>query len=328
MKAVVLPKYGSPDVLQLQEVEKPTPKEHEVLVKVHATAVNDYDWGLVRGKPYLYRLMYGLLKPKNQIPGMELSGVVEALGKNVESFRIGDAVYGDVSAYGFGSFAEYSCVNEKALILKPNEMSFAEAAATPHAAMLALQGLVDVGKIQKGQKVLINGAGGGVGTFALQIAKLYGAAVTGVDTGAKLELMKSLGFDYVIDYQEEDFTDNGLRYDLILDAKTNRPTHHYLRSLRSGGRYVTVGGDLTRLFQVFVLKRWFAVFSKKAVHIVNLKPNKDLEYINELFRASKIKPVIDGPFTLKEVSRAVGYFGEGKHKGKIVVTVRAEHYST
>ncbi|MBT8293382.1 MAG: NAD(P)-dependent alcohol dehydrogenase [Eudoraea sp.] len=319
MKALVFTKYGSPEVLQLKEIEKPTPKENEVLVEIHATAVNDYDWSMIRGKPYLYRLLFGLLKPKHQIPGMELSGTIVALGTNAELFKVGDAVYGDISTYGFGGFAEYVCINEKALVNKPDKMSFEEATAIPHASALALQGLVDTGDIKKGQKVLINGAGGGMGTFGLQIAKLYDAEVTGVDTGDKLKMMTEIGFDHIIDYKKEDFTKNGQTYDLILDAKTTRSTFDYLRALSSKGKYVTVGGYLNRLFPMFLLKPWISIFSKKRIHIVALKPNKDLNYISELFEAGKIRPIIDGPFNLSELPEAIQYFGEGRHQGKVVI---------
>ena len=321
VKAIVCTKYGRPEDLQLKEVTKPNPKKNEVLVKIHNTTVNDYDWSSVRGKPYLYRLLFGIVKPKRQIPGMELAGVIEDLGANANSFKVGDEVYGDISGYGFGSFAEYICINEKALSLKPRKMSFEEAASIPHASMLAVQGLIDIGKIQTEQKILINGAGGGVGTFGLQIAKLYNAEVSGVDTGDKLEMMKSIGFDHIIDFKKEDFTKNGQCYDLILDAKTNRTTFDYLRSLCPNGKYVTVGGYITRLLQVLILKPWISIFSKKSVHLVALKPNKDLKYINELFQAGKIKPVIDGPFKLSEVPKALRYFGDGKHKGKVVITL-------
>jgi len=319
MRALILKKYGSPEVLQLREIANPTPRENEVLVKIHATAVNDYDWSLIRGKPYLYRLLFGILKPKHQIPGMELAGTIEALGPNANSFKIGDAVYGDISQYCFGSFAEYTCINEKALTLKPAKMSFEEAAAIPHAAMLAVQGLLDIGQLQKGQKILINGAGGGVGTLGLQIAKLYDAEVTGVDTGDKLKMMKEFGFDHIIDYKKEDFTNNKQRYDLILDAKTTRSTFRYLKALNPDGKYVTVGGYLIRLIQVLILKPWISVFSDKRVHMVALKPNKQLEYINEIFDAGKIRPVIDGPYELSEIPGLIQYFGEGKHSGKVVI---------
>lgn len=321
MKAIVFTKYGAPDVLQLKEMPKPSPGEEEVLVKIHATAVNDYDWSMVRGKPYLYRLMFGLWKPKKQIPGMELSGTVEAVGKNVRAFQVGDAVFGDISEYGFGSFAEYLCIHEKALVLKPAAMSFEEAAAIPHASLLAHQGLVEIGKIQKGQQILINGAGGGVGTFGLQLAKLYDAEVTGVDTGNKLGMMQSIGFDHVIDYKKEDFTKNGQRYDLILDAKTNRSIFSYARSLKPNGTYVTVGGYLSSLLQLLMLKPLLSASSEKRFHILALKPNKDIAYINELFEAGKLKTVIDGPYTLSQTPEAVQYFGEGKHQGKVVISV-------
>lgn len=325
MKAAVFTKYGSPNVLQIKEVEKPSPKENEVLIKIFATAVNDYDWSMVRGKPYLYRLMYGILKPKRQIPGMELSGVIEALGANATLFKVGDAVYGDISNYGFGSFAEFISIDEKALISKPDKMSFEQAAATSHASMLAVQALIDIGKVQKEQKILINGAGGGFGLFALQLAKLYNTEVTGVDSGDKLDMMKDMGFDHIIDYKKEDFSKNGNLYDLILDAKTNRSTFDYLKVLKPKGKYVTVGGEIIRLLQMFILKKLISLFSKKSVNIVALKPNKDLDYINKLFEDGKVKPFIDGPYKLEELPNAVTYFGEGKHKGKVVISLLNEN---
>ncbi|WP_255518180.1 NAD(P)-dependent alcohol dehydrogenase [Fulvivirga sp. M361] len=321
MKAIVCTKYGSPATLQIKELAKPVPQKNEVLVKIHATAINDYDWSMVRGKPYLYRLMFGLFSPKKQIPGMELAGKVEAVGAGATSFKPGDLVYGDISDYGFGSFAEYICIHEKALAPKPDKMTFEEAASIPHASLLAVQGLIDVGEILQGQKVLINGAGGGMGIFGFQIARLYGAEVTGVDTGDKLNRMKSIGFDHIVDYKKEDFTKNGQRYDLILDAKTNRQTFAYLRSLKPQGKYVTVGGYLTNLLQLFFLKRWVSLFSNKSMHIVALKPNKDLTYVSKLFEGGKVKPVIDGPYALDEVPQILQYFGDGKHTGKVVISL-------
>jgi NADPH:quinone reductase-like Zn-dependent oxidoreductase len=317
VKAVVFKKYGPTENLRLEDLPKPDPKENELMVRVHATSVNDFDWSLVRGKPYLYRLLFGVFKPKIIIPGVELSGTVEGLGKNVNSFKLGDAVYGDISQYGWGTFAEYICVNENAVRLKPNTMTFEEAASLPHASMLAFQGLIDVGKIKKGQRILINGAGGGVGTLALQLAKLYDSEVTGVDTGEKLLMMKSIGFDHMIDYKEADFTKNGQRYDLVLDAKTTRSPSAYQRSLTPDGTYVTIGGDPTRLLQIALSRG----FGKKNMHIVALKPNRDLAFINELFEAGKIKPVIDGPYRLEEAARVIQYFGEGKHQGKVVISI-------
>ncbi|MCB9292109.1 MAG: NAD(P)-dependent alcohol dehydrogenase [Lewinellaceae bacterium] len=322
MKALVFKKYGAPsEVLRLEERPRPVPAAHEVLVKVHATAVNDYDWSMVRGQPYLYRLLFGLRKPSRQVPGMEVSGTVEALGKNVSALEVGDAVYGDISEYSFGTFAEYACVHEKALARKPAGMSFEEAAAIPHASLLAYQGLAGMGGIQQGQQVLINGAGGGVGAFGLQLAKLYDAEVTGVDAGEKLERMKSAGFDHVIDYKKEDFTRNGRRYDLILDAKTARPPLAYTRSLKPGGKYVTVGGTPARLLQLLAWKPWIAAFTSKSVHILALKPNQGLEHIGELFEAGRIRAVIDGPYALSQGAEALRRFGEGKHYGKVVIAL-------
>lgn len=319
MKAIVLTAYGLPiERLQLKELPKPAPGPNEVLIRVHAAAVNDYDWSMARGRPYPYRLLFGLWKPKRPVPGMEVSGTVEARGERATAFEVGDAVYGDISDYGFGSFAEYLCIDERGVVRKPAAMSFAEAAATPHAALLAYQGLVELGKIQRGQRVLINGAGGGVGTFGLQLAKRYDAEVTGVDTGAKLEMMKGLGFDHVLDYREADFTKTGERYDLILDAKTNRAPGAYARALRPGGAYVTVGGKLGRLLQLLLMKRWF---KGKRLELLALKPNRQLVRINELFEAGHLKPVIDGPYPLREAPRAVQYFGEGKHYGKVVIAL-------
>ena len=269
----------------------------------------------------MYRLMFGITKPKKKIPGMELSGVVEGLGDNARKFKTGDAVYGDISEYGFGAFAEYVCINEEALVHKPSQMSFAEAASISHASMLAVQGLIDIGKIQKNQKVLINGAGGGVGTFGLNIAKLYQAEVTGVDTKDKLKSMSSIGFDQVIDYKKNDFTQNGQHYDLILDTKTNRSPFNYIRSLSEHGKYVTVGGDLNRMLQVVLLKPLILKFYKKSMAVVGLKANKDLQYINELYESGKIKPLIDGPYKLSETPELIQYFGEGKHRGKVIISM-------
>ncbi len=320
MKAVVAKKYGPPEkVLAVCEVPKPSPKEKEVLIKIHATAINDYDWGAVTGKPYLYRLLFGLTKPKHPIAGMELSGVVEEVGAGVEKLKSGDAVYGDISAHGFGSFAEYICVPENAVMKKPGNMSFEDATAIPHASMLALQALRDKAKIRQGEKVLINGAGGGVGMFGLQLAKLYNCEVTGVDAGEKLDMMKSIGFDQVIDYKKENFTKSGLQYDLILDCKSNQSPSSYLRSLKTKGRYITVGGEIPALIKILFMGKAFSLFSSKKLQILSLKPNNGLEYISELFAQGKIRCIIDGPYTIEDIPKLIRYFAEGKHKGKVVV---------
>ena len=325
MKAIVLSKYGSPDVLELQEVDKPIPKENEVLIKVHAASVNDWDWGLLRGEPLMLRPIYGLFKPKYEILGVDVSGEVKAVGENVTKFKPGDNVYGDLSESGFGGFAEFVCSPEGALTLKPGSMTFEQAASIPHAMALALQGLVDIGKIKEGQKVLINGAGGGVGTFGVQIAKLYGVEITGVDSAEKLDVMRSVGFDHVIDYKAEDFTKNGQGYDLILDVKTNRSPFDYARALKPKGTYVTVGGTMGRLLQALILAPSISLFSKKNIRVLGLKPNKDMAYVNELFEQGKIQCVIDGPYKLSEVPKAIQYFGAGKHTGKVVISVEYDN---
>jgi len=322
MKAIVFERYGSPEVMQLKEVQKPVAKDDEILIKVHAASVNDWDWGLVRGRPFIIRMIFGaFLKPKIKIAGTDVAGIVEGVGKQVKNFKSGDEVYGDISECGFGSFAEYVCVKENALILKPAKISFEEAAATPHAAMLAVQALIDEGKIKQGQKILINGAGGGVGTFGIQIAKMHDVEVTGVDSEDKLAMLTSLGFDHVIDYKKEDFTQNGEQYDLILDVKTNRSISAYTNSLKVNGRYITVGGDLSKLLQIALLGKWISIVKKRHLKVLSLKPNKNMAYINQLFEKNQLRAVIDGLYALKDVPDTLQYFGEGKHKGKIVITI-------
>ena len=319
MKAVKLNTYGLPEALRIEEIEQPVPKPDEILIRVHSTAVNDYDWAMVRGKPYLYRLLFGVFKPRSAVPGMEMSGIIVSTGDNVTDYKVGDAVYGDTSEFGFGTYAEYVCVNQRAVIGKPAKMSFEEAASISHAAMLAMQGLFDHGKMTKGQKILINGAGGGVGTIGLQLCKLYDNEVTGVDTGPKLDMMRSIGFDHIVDYKKEDFTKNGLQYDLILDAKTNRSFIKYVRCLKPNGCYATVGGLLARLLQVLIMGPIVHLFTGKRLKMVALRPNKDLAYINQLYDEGKIKCVIDGPYPMEQVAEALRYFGEGKHKGKVIL---------
>jgi len=319
MKAIVYHKYGTPDVLKLEEVDKPVPGDDEVLIKVHAASLNDWDSGLLHGD-FINRMLNGLRKPKRKILGSDIAGRIEELGKNIKRFKPGDEVYGDLSGQ-WGGFAEYVCTRENFVALKPKAMSFVEAAAIPQAAMLAVQGLIDKGKIQAGQKLLINGAGGGVGTFGIQIAKLYGVEVTGVDNTGKLDMLRSMGFDHVIDYTKEDFTKNGKCYDLILDVKTNRSMFSYARALNRNGVYVTVGGSVARLLQALLLAPLVRLFQKKYIRIVALKQNKDLAYINELFEAGKLKPMIDGPYRLDQVPEAFRLFDKAAHKGKVVITI-------
>ena len=324
MKAYSIKSYGEPNkVLRLLEIEKPDPKNTEVLVKVHATTINDYDWSIITGKPLAYRLIFGIFRPRKKlmVPGMEVAGIVHQVGSNATKFKVGHAVYGDISNHGFGSFAEFLCIDEKALAPKPNGMSFEEAASIPHAAMLALQGLRDVGQIKEGQKVLINGGGGGVGSFGLQLAKLYKAEVTGVDTGEKLKAMKALGFDKVLDYKTVDFTKGDQQYDLILDCKTNRSLWKFLKVLEPEGRYVSIGGSSGKLLQLFYMGPILKLFSKKRMHMVMLKTNKGLEYINKLHEKNKIHCIIDGPYPFDKIPWAVQRFGDALHHGKIVISV-------
>ncbi|KPM47997.1 NAD(P)-dependent alcohol dehydrogenase [Jiulongibacter sediminis] len=317
MKAVLAKTYRKPEELEISEIPVPSPKENEVIVKVKATTINDWDWALVRGKPMVYRLLYGLFKPKKPIPGMELSGIVRSVGSEVTSFKEGDEVFGDTSQYGWGTFAEYACVNEKSLLLKPEKMSFEDAAAMPHASLLAWQSLVDIGKVSEGMKILVNGAGGGMGTFGLQIAKTFNCQVTGVDSGAKLEMMKALGFDEVIDYQKEDFTQKGVLYDLIIDAKTTRSPSSYIKCLKPGGKYITVGGSPLNLIRLLLSK----IIYKDRINILGLVPNKGLDIIVDLYLEGKIKTQLDGPYPFEKIPELIRYFGEARHKGKIVVKV-------
>jgi len=319
MKAIVYHNYGSPDVLRLEDIQSPIPGDDEVLVKVHAVSINSWDWDMLTGKPFEYRFFSGLLKPKNtKIHGCDIAGQVEAAGKNVKQFRVGDEVFGDLSEGGWGAFAEYACACENQLILKPSSMTFEEAACLSHGGNLAVQGLIDFGRIKSGQKVLINGGCGSTGTLAIQIAKIFDVEVTGVDRTEKLDMMRTLGADHVIDYTKEDFTKNGRRYDLIFDVKTTRSIFDYKRALCPNGTYVTVGGRTSRILQLLLLKR---LSPKHRMHMVGYKANKDLNYLVELFEAGKLKPVIDKSFPLEETADAFRYFGEGRFKGKIVITL-------
>ena len=319
MKAIVYQEYGSPDVLQLKEVEKPTPKDNEVLVKAHAASVNYADWAFVRGKPFLVRLMgAGLLKPKNTILGADIAGRVEAVGRNVKQFQPGDEVFGDISECGFGGFAEYVSVPENALALKPTNMTFEEAAAVPQAATTALQGLRDKEQIQPGQKILINGASGGIGTFAVQIAKSFGAEVTGVCSTTNLELVKSLGADKVIDYTQEDFTKSGQTYDVIFDPVNKSSFSRCKSSLKQRGVYLATYPSLAIILQML----WTSMIgSKKAIFAVGPEKAEDLIFLKELIEAGKIKSVIDRRYPLEQTAEAHRYVDKGHKKGNVVITV-------
>lgn len=321
MKAIVYTKYGSSDVLQLQEVEKPTPKDNEVMLKVHAASVNPLDWHFMRGKPYVMRLQSGLRSPKKSALGVDVAGQVEAVGKDVTEFQPGDNVFGACN----GSFAEYVCASEKSLVKKPTHLTFEQVAAVPIAAFTALQGLRNQGQIQPGQKVLINGAAGGVGTFAVQIAKSFGAIVTGVCSTRNVSMVCSIGADHVIDYTQEDFTQSGLHYDLIFDAVGNRSLSDCRRVLSSSGTLVIVGGPdkgrllgpLARSIHGLVLSRFV---SQRMVMLMAAWSKDDLFEIQQLLDDGKVTPVIDRTYTLSEVPEAIRYLEKGHAQGKVVIT--------
>jgi len=321
MKAVVYTKYGSPDVLQIKDVEKPAPGENEVLIKIHAASVNAYDWHFLTADIFLLRLMGGgLLKPKYTRLGADIAGRVEAVGKNAKQFQPGDEVYGMVK----GGFAEYACALEDRLAMKPSNLSFEEAAAVPMAAVTALQGLRDEGRIQAGQKVLINGASGGVGTFALQITKSFGAEVTAVCSTRNVDQARSLGADHVIDYTKEDFTQSqgGQQYDLILAANGYHPLSAYKRALTPKGIYVMAGGSKAQIFQAILMGSWMSETGGRKMGGVSAKRSqKDLVILKELLETGKVVPVIDRRYPLLDAAEALRYLGEGHARGKVVITM-------
>jgi NADPH:quinone reductase-like Zn-dependent oxidoreductase len=323
MKAIVQTEYGSPDVLSLQEVDKPVVTANGVLVKVRATSVNAGDWHLMRGDPFLSRLMFGgILKPKFKTLGMDVAGIVEVVGKDVTEFQVGDEVFGDLSECGFGTFAEYVCATEATLVLKPANTSFEQAATVPGAALTALQGLRDCGQIRSGQKVLINGASGGVGSFAVQIAKALGAEVTAVCSTNKMEMMRSIGADQIIDYNQTDITKNGQQYDLIIDAAAYRSVFDYRPILKAEGTYVLIGGSISRLFQVLLFGSVISRIMGRKLKCLMVKPNRsDLVILKDLIEAGKIVPFIDRTYNLSEVPTAIRHIEQRQVRGKVAISV-------
>jgi NADPH:quinone reductase-like Zn-dependent oxidoreductase len=324
MRAIVQYEYGPPDVLRMAEVAKPVAQDNEVLVRVHATAVHAGDWHLMRGEPWLVRLMFGgLLKPKIKILGCDVAGRVEAVGKAVTQFQVGDEVFGEVSAHGFGGFAEYVSVPAEALALKPANASFEEAATVPTSGLAALHGLRDEGHTQPGQKVLINGAASGVGSFAVQIAKAFGAEVTGVCGPQKVAMVRALGADHVIDYSQADYTQNKQSYDLIVDVAAYRSVLDCQQALTPTGTYVLVGGSIARLFiTMLFLGPWISKTSSRTVRVLSSKPNqKDLKVLRDLLEARKIVPFIDRTYSLSEVPDAIRYLEQRQVKGKVAIRV-------
>jgi NADPH:quinone reductase-like Zn-dependent oxidoreductase len=320
MKAIVYYEYGSPDVLQLKDVEKPAPKDDEVLIKIYAASVNKYDWHFLTADIFLIRFMGGgFLKPKNTRLGADIAGRVEAVGRNVKQFQPGDEVFGDI---GHSGFAEYACAPENVLTLKPSNLSFEEAAAIPMAALTALQGLRDTGQIQAGQKVLINGASGGVGTYAVQIAKLFGAEVTAVCSTRNLEMARLIGADHVIDYTREDFTRNGQQYDLIFAANGYHSLFAYKRALTPKGIYVMAGGSTAQIFQAMLMGSRMSETGGRQLRAGMAKRDQnDLACLKELVEAGKVVPVMDRCYPLSEAAEALRYLGAGHARGKVVITM-------
>jgi len=317
MQAVVQRRYGSPDVLEPTELGTPAPREDEVLVRVHAASINEWDWGRLHGTPLVNRALFGLFRPrrKHRILGCDISGRVESVGSEVGTLRPGDEVFGDLSGSGWGGFAEYVCAREAVLAIKSPRMSFEEAAAVPQAGLLALQGLRK-GRIKPGQQVLINGAGGGVGTFAIPLAKSMDTEVTGVDSAEKFEVMRTVGADHVVDYKEDDFTRTGLTYDLILEVMGRRSLSDYRRALKPNGTCILVGGSTSVILRAMAL----GSFGTQKIQLLLHKPDvNDLRRMNELYEEGAYAPIIDRSYDLPELAEAFRYYESGHHKGKLVV---------
>jgi NADPH:quinone reductase-like Zn-dependent oxidoreductase len=324
MKAIVYTKYGTPEVLQLKEVDKTVPKENEVLIKVIASSVNEWDNGLIGGKGLLTRLLGGLFKPKNKILGADVAGIIETVGSNIKNFKPGDEVFGDIAGAGFGAFAEYVCTPEKMLAKKSPKMSFEQAAALPQAGLLAMQGIRFKKPLQAGQHLLINGAGGGVGPVALQYAKSIGATVTCVDKEEKFEILRSLGADELIDYRKTDYTKTGMQYDYILDVTARRSVHDYKRALKPNGVFAMIGGSMGwLLFQMMLIQPLLSKFTNKKLGIMGYHVNREgLDELTSLYEKGIIKPVIDKSFPLEKTTDAFRYYEQGGFKGKIVITMQ------
>lgn len=322
MKAIWYSQYGTPDVLQLIEVIKPTPKENEVLIKVVASSLNEWDNGLLRGDVWLTRLLGGLFKPKNKILGADVAGIIEAVGSNIKNFKPGDEVFGDIAGAGFGGFAEYVSVPEKMLAKKTPKMSFEQTAALPQAGLLAIQGLRYKIPLQAGQHLLINGAGGGVGPIALQYAKSIGATITCVDKKEKFDMLQSYGADELIDYRKADYTKAGKQYDYILDVITRKRTADYKRALKPGGVFAMIGGSMGGLlFQMMLIQPLLSKFRKKKLGIMGYRVNREgLDELSRFFEEGKISPVIDRCFPLAATADAFRYYEQGIFTGKIIIS--------
>lgn len=324
VKALVLKKYGSPQNLNIMEVNKPVVTKDEVLVKVKAVSINDWDLGIISGRPFVNRLVAGLFRPKMQILGSDIAGVIEAVGDTVSNFQVGDKVYGDLSGDKFGGFAEYVVTSEKHLWRMAEKMPFDIAAAIPQAGMLAYQALYDFIEITEGMSILINGAGGGVGTFAAQMFKKHHVHLTGVDADVKREMLLKLGYDEFISYQQTDFTELNQQYDMIIDCKTNRSLYKYSKVLKENGMYVTIGGDMLKVIRIMLMPQQLEKKLRRKYRCVQLHTNLNLSEINKMFEEGRLTAIIDPQrFTLETGREAMTYYASGKQLGKVVIVVDA-----
>jgi len=320
MKAWVVRKYGFPENMSIIEVPKPEIAFNEILVKIKAVSINDWDLSNIEGKPWINRLLAGPFRPKIQIMGCDIAGVVEAVGQSVSKFKVGDKVYGDLSSHKFGGFAEYVATRENQICHMAEGMSFEVAAAIPQAGMLAYQALHDFSEIKEGMNILVNGAGGGVGTYVVQMLKNHKVHLTGVDSEAKREFLLQLGYDAFVNYQKEDFTESDIKYDIIIDCKTNRPFHRYSKKLKENGEYISIGGDLLKVIRIMLMSKQLEKKYGKKFSCVQLNANRNLPQINKIFENGLLNPIIDSKrFTLKEGRKALEYYASGLFLGKVLI---------
>lgn len=322
MKALVIKKYGSPNKLTIKEVPKPKINKNEVLIKIKAVSINDFDLGIIEGKSLINRLLAGLLRPKIQILGSDIAGDIEEIGESVTKFKIGDKVYGDLSDNKFGGFAEYVATTEKHLCRIAEGMSFDIAAAIPQAGQLAYQALYDFTKITDGQKILINGAGGGVGTYAVQMLKKHKVHLTAVDSEAKKEMLLKLGYDEFIDYRKTDFTEQSILYDIVIDCKTTKSPSQYSKILKENGMYITIGGDIPKVLWIMFMSKFLEKRYGRAFKCVVLHTNRNLPEINKMFEEGNLTSIIDPlTFTLETGREAMAYYATGEQLGKVLIVV-------
>ena len=321
MKSIIFNKYGDSEILKIGEKNKPNPKKGEVLLSIKSSSVNDWDWGLLRGQPFINRLLFGLIKPKVKSLGIDVSGIVESTGEGVKDLEIGTEVYGDISAENWGGYAEYVCVKEKALKIKPRNISHEESASIPHSGVLAIQSYLDYKEIKTGDEILINGAGGGAGTLAIQLGKYYKARITGVDKKIKFEMMEKLGVDELIDYQKTDFTKLNRTYDLIIDFAGSHGLLDYKKSLKKGGLYLLVGGQSNLIIKTLLFGQILSKFTDKEFKVLMHEPNKHLDKLTKLIEEEVIKPIVGKVYKLEEVSQGLDYFGSGECTGKVIIKV-------